>query len=525
MENTIKILWVDDEMDLLKPYILFLREKGFHVESANNGDDALVIVGDEEFDLIFLDENMPGLSGLETLSRIKVIRPNVPVVMITKSEAEDIMEEAIGSKIADYLIKPVNPNQILLSIKKNIDTKRLVSEKTTSDYQIQFSQISSKINYASKYQDWIDIYQQLCYWEFELENSSQTAMDEVLLMQKAEANKGFARFIKTNYHTWFNPKNTTKPLLSHNVMNNKVFPLLDQGEKVFFLLIDNLRFDQWKVIEKDIREFLKVESEELYCSILPTATQYARNALFAGLMPLEINNLYPDVWLFDDDEGGKNLKEKELFERQINRLGKNYKFRYEKISNMRAGKKLQESVSDLLNYDLNIIVYNFVDMLSHARTEMEMIRELANNESAYRSLTSSWFRHSHLLEVIRLLSKQNVKVILTTDHGTIRVNNAVRVVGDRQTSTNLRYKLGRNMDYDRKLVYEIKSPEEVHLPMANISSRYIFAMNDDFLVYPNNYNHFANFYRNTFQHGGISLEEMLIPLITLGTAKNERTDN
>jgi CheY-like chemotaxis protein len=517
VEKVIKILWVDDEIDLLKAYVLFLREKGFQIETAHNGDDGITMVGEQDFDLIFLDENMPGLSGLETLSRIKLIRPNVPVVMITKSEAEDIMEEAIGSKIADYLIKPVNPNQILLSIKKNIDTKRLVSEKTTSDYQMQFSRISSSINTAKTYNDWVEIYQLLCFWELELESSSQAAMDEVLLMQKSEANVGFARFIKANYQSWFEPKNENRPLLSPDVLSSRVFPLLEKGEKVFFLLIDNLRFDQWKVIEKDIREFLKVETEELYCSILPTATQYSRNALFAGLMPLEINNMFPDVWLFDEDEGGKNLKEKELLEKQISRLGKNYKLRYEKISNLKAGKKLQESVSDLLNYDLNVIVYNFVDMLSHARTEMEMIRELANNESAYRSLTASWFRHSHLLEVIRILSKQNVKVIITTDHGAIRVDNAVKVIGDRQTSTNLRYKLGRNMDYNPKQVYEVKFPELVHLPKPNISSKYIFAMNDDFLVYPNNYNHFANYYRNTFQHGGISLEEMLIPLITLST--------
>jgi len=445
--------------------------------------------------------------------------------MITKSEAEDIMEEAIGAKIADYLIKPVNPNQILLSIKKNIDTKRLVSEKTSSDYQMQFAQITTKINEASSYNEWVDIYKLLCFWEIELEISSHAAMDEVLLMQKAEANKGFARFIKTHYKSWFDPGIKDKPLLSPGVLSKKVFPLLDKGEKVFFLLIDNLRFDQWKTLENDIREFLKVESEELYCSILPTATQYSRNALFAGLMPLEINNLYTDSWLFDEDEGGKNLKEKELFEKQIGRLGKNYKFRYEKINNLKAGKKLQESVSDLLNYDLNIIVYNFVDMLSHARTDMEMIRELANNEAAYRSLTLSWFRHSHLLELIKQISRHKLKVVITTDHGTIRVNNPVKVVGDRQTSTNLRYKLGRNLDYDPKQVYEIKSPEEVHLPKANLSSKYIFAINDDYLVYPNNYNHFVNYYKNTFQHGGVSLEEMLIPLITLSTVNYDGTDN
>ncbi|MCB9000169.1 MAG: PglZ domain-containing protein [Bacteroidales bacterium] len=521
MDKVIKILWVDDEIDLLKPYILFLKGKGFLVETAHNGDDGISMVEEQDFDLIFLDENMPGLSGLETLSRIKMIRSAVPVVMITKSEAEDIMEEAIGSKIADYLIKPVNPNQILLSIKKNIDTKRLVSEKTTSVYQTQFSQISVKINSARTYEDWVEIYRLLCYWELELDQSSHDGMDEVLLMQKSEANLGWARFIKANYKSWFDPKNEEKPLLSPNVLTTKVFPLLDKGEKVFFLLIDNLRFDQWKIIESSLSDLLKVESEELYCSILPTATQYSRNAMFAGLMPLEINNIYNDVWLFDEDEGGKNLKEKELLEKQLARMGKNYKIRYEKVNNLKAGKKLLDSVSDLLEYDLNVIVYNFVDMLSHARTEMEMIRELANNESAYRSLTSSWFRHSHLLEVIRLLSKQNIKVIITTDHGAIRVNNAVRVLGDRQTSTNLRYKLGRNMDYNPKEVYEIKVPEEIHLPKPNISSKFIFATNDDFLVYPNNFNHFANYYRNTFQHGGISLEEMLIPIVTLSTLNYE----
>lgn len=515
MDRLIRILWVDDEIDLLKAYILFLEGKGCVVEAAHNGDDALNIVEEHDFDLIFLDENMPGLSGLETLSRIKQLRPNVPVVMITKSEAEDIMEEAIGSKIADYLIKPVNPNQILLIIKKNIDTKRLVSEKTNSEYQLQFSQISSRINNASSIEEWADIYKLLCFWELELESSGRTAMDEILQLQKLEANKGFARFIKSDYKSWFSPDNHDKPLLSPNIMINRVFPLLDKGEKVFFILIDNLRFDQWKVIERDLQGFFKVDSEELYCSILPTATQYSRNSLFAGLMPLEISSLYPDVWLFDEDEGGKNLREKELFEKQLIRLGRNIKFRYEKINNLRAGKKLQESVNDLLPYDLNIIVYNFVDMLSHARTEMEMIRELANNESAYRSLTSSWFRHSHLLEVIRQLSLYKVRIVITTDHGTIRVNNPVKVIGDRQTSSNLRYKLGKNLDYDPRLVFEIRSPEEVHLPKANLSSRYIFAMNNDFLVYPNNYNHFATFYRNTFQHGGISLEEMLIPLISL----------
>jgi CheY-like chemotaxis protein len=525
MEKATRILWVDDEIDLLQAYIFFLEAKGYKVETASNGDDALGLVEQGDFDLIFLDENMPGLSGLETLSRIKIIKPNVPVVMITKSETEDIMEEAIGSKIADYLIKPVNPNQILLSIKKNIHTRRLVSEKTSSDYQVQFTQISSMINMASTFGEWVEVYRLLCFWEIELENSSQTGMDEVLLLQKSEANKGFARFIKSNYVKWFDPKNQDKPLLSPNIFTSRIFPLLDKGDRVFFLLIDNLRYDQWKVIEKEILEYFKVESEELYCCILPAATQYARNSLFAGLMPMEINDIYPDMWLFDEEEGGKNLREDELFEKQITRMGKKIRYRYDKISNIRAGKKLLESVTDLLGYDLNIIVYNFVDMLSHARTEMEMIRELANNESAYRSLTASWFRHSHLFDFIRSLADQNIKIVLTTDHGTIRVNNPVRIIGDRQTSANLRYKLGKNMNYDPRSVFEIKNPAEVHLPKANISSKYIFATNNDFLVYPNNFNQIVAYYKNTFQHGGISLEEMIIPLVTLIPSGYERTGN
>ena len=515
MEKEIKILWVDDEIDLLKPYVLFLQEKGFIVSTCHNGDDALNRIEKEYFDLVFLDENMPGLSGLETLSYIKLIRPNVPIVMISKSEEENLMDDAIGSKIADYLIKPVNPKQILLTIKKNLDKKRLISEKINTEYQVQFSQINGLINSAQSFEDWINVYKKLVYWEMELESSFQNTMDEVLQMQRVEANTGFSRFIKINYGDWFGKATDKKPLLSPEIFPSKVFPLLDNGEKVFFLLVDNLRYDQWKVIEKEITGFLKVDKEEIYCSILPTATQYSRNSIFAGLMPLEINNMYPHVWLFDEEKGGKNLKEEELLIKQLNRQRKDYKFHYEKILNNKAAKKLVESVNDLLNFNLNIIVYNFVDMLSHASTDMEMIRELVNNDSAYRSLTASWFQHSHLIDLMRILSNEPVKIILTTDHGSIRVNNAIKVVGDARTSTNLRYKLGKNMDYNPRDVFEIKNPEEFRLPMANISSKYIFASSYDYMVFPKNYNYFANYFKNTFQHGGISMEEMMIPCITL----------
>jgi DNA-binding response OmpR family regulator len=515
MEKKLKILWVDDEIELLKAYIIFLEEKGFELATATNGDDALSIVIREDFNLIFLDENMPGLSGLEVLGRIKSLKPYIPVVMITKSEEENIMEEAIGSKIADYLIKPVNPNQILLTIKKNIDKKRLVSEKTTSSYQSQFGAISMEINSARTFADWTGIYQKLVFWELELQSSSDSTMDEVVVHQKQEANREFSRFIQRNYARWFTQDSEDKPLLSPSIFSRKVFPLLNEGKKVFFVLIDNLRYDQWKILEKELLDFSRLESEELYCSILPTATQYSRNAMFAGLMPEEIYSLYPDLWVFDEEEGGKNLKERELLEKQLGRAGMNISYNYEKVNNQRTGKKLVDNASNLLNYELNVLIYNFVDMLSHARTDMEMIRELADNEAAYRSLTASWFQHSYLLELLKQVSGNGLEVIITTDHGSIKVENPVKVIGDKKTSSNLRYKLGRNLDYKASEVFDVRDPKTIHLPKPNISSSFIFAREYDFLVYPNNYNHFVNYYRNTFQHGGVSMEEMLIPLIRL----------
>jgi len=513
--KSIRILWTDDEIELLKPHILFLEEKGYDVTTATNGKDAVELVRNEEFELIFLDENMPGMSGLETLNLIKAHNPLLPVVMITKSEEENIMDEAIGSKIDDYLIKPVNPKQILLTIKKNIDTKRLVSEKTTTAYQSEFSKLGGLINSARSFEDWVDVYNKLIYWELELERTRDSGMDEILKMQKTEANTGFAKFIQLHYTGWFDSNTGDKPLMSHNVFPKRVFPSLESGQKVCMVLIDNLRLDQWRSIFPVFEEYYRIESEELICAILPTATQYARNSMFAGLMPLEIEKLFPELWIGEEEEGGKNLREDLLLDKQIKRLGLNYKFKYEKVSNSRAGKKVVDNINDLLNFDFSVVVFNFVDILSHARTEIEMIRELASDESAYRSLTLSWFQHSHLFDFIREMSAQNVKLIITTDHGTVRVNNPVKVIGDKKTSANLRYKQGKNLAFKAEEVFEVKRPEDIHLPKSHVSSSFIFASNYDFLVYPNNYNQYVNYYKNTFQHGGVSMEEMLIPLCIL----------
>lgn len=513
--DKVQILWADDEIDLLKPHIMFLENKGYQVTTATNGRDALDLVRTQEFDIIFLDENMPGLNGLETLVQIKNIRNSVPVVMITKNEAEEIMEEAIGSKIADYLIKPVNPNQILLSLKKNLEDKRLISEKTSQGYQQDFRTIGMQLSDRLSWNEWVDMYRKLVYWEIELEKSADQGMYDILTMQKGEANQLFSKFIESNYLHWLKDPDKA-PLLSHYLFRRKVLPLVDESEDpVFFVLIDNLRFDQWKVIMPAISELFRIMEEDTYCAILPTATQYARNAIFCGMMPSEIQKRFPDKWIGDDEEEGKNNYEEFFLADQLQRLRKSYKFSYTKVTNLDAGKALADQVPNLFGNKLNVIVYNFVDMLSHARTDMQVIKELAEDEKAYRSITRSWFEHSPLLETLRKIAERPAKVIITTDHGTIRVKDPSKIVGDRNTNTNLRYKLGKNLSYDKKDVLEIRNPADAFLPRNNVSTAYVFVKGDKFFAYPNNFNYYVSFYRNTFQHGGISPEEMIIPLITL----------
>ncbi len=511
--NTIKILWVDDEIDLLKPHILFLEKKNYNVTTCNSGTEAIDILDDTNFDIVFLDENMPGLSGLETLHEIKEKKDSLPVVMITKSEEEYIMEEAIGNKIADYLIKPVNPNQILLSLKKNLDHSRLISEKTTSNYQQEFRKIAMDLAMVNNYDDWVNLYQKLIYWEIQLEDIEDVGMFEILESQKNEANTLFSKFIEKNYTNWFKP-HTEAPVMSHTLFKEKIAPELSKEQPTLLIVVDNLRYDQWKVFEPIINNYYKKEKEDAFYSILPTATQYARNAIFSGLMPSDMEKLFPEYWKNDTDEGGKNLFEAEFLEAQLKRLNLGHlKHEYHKITNLKSGKKLADNFKTLKENDLTVIVYNFVDMLSHSKTEMEVIKELASNDKAYRSLTLSWFKNSPLLEMIQQAQLLGFKLILTTDHGTINVKNPSKVIGDRDTSLNLRYKTGRSLTYDNKDVLEIKTPKEAHLPSINMTSKFIFAKTDLFFAYPNNYNHYVSYFKNTYQHGGVSLEEMVIPFV------------
>jgi DNA-binding response OmpR family regulator len=508
------ILWADDEIDLLKPHIMFLEQKGYHVKTVKSGSDAIDLCREEDFDIIFLDENMPGVSGLDALAKIKELKPRIPVVMITKSEEEYIMEEAIGSKISDYLIKPVNPNQILLSIKKNLDSSKLVSQKTTTAYQQDFRQIGMLLNSRLETDEWIDLFTKLVYWDLELDKSKDSGMRQILEMQRKEANQLFCRYVEDNYEDWLTSSGDA-PDMIHNVIKDKISDKIGR-EKITVLVIDNLRYDQWKTLEPEFSSFFKVEREEVVFSILPTATHYARNAFFAGLMPSEIEKRFPNLWKNEDDEGGKNMHESDFLEANLKRLGKQVKWSYNKITNLDAGKKLNDQFSKLKENDINFIVYNFVDMLSHARTEMEMIKELAADEAAYRSLTLSWFQHSPLIEIVKKIADSGMKLIITTDHGTVKVTNPIRVIGEKSTNTNLRYKVGRGLSYNPKEVYVVKNPQDAFLPKQKMSAEFVFAGHEDFFVYPNNYNQFVNYYQNTFQHGGVSMDEMLIPYIELG---------
>ena len=507
------LLWVDDEIEMLRAHIIFLEKKGYDVTTVNNGNDAIEECRKRNFDLVLLDEMMPGITGLETLQQIKEISPSTPIVMVTKSEEENIMDQAIGQKIADYLIKPVNPSQILLALKKNIHKKQIVTEVTQTGYRKEFQDIAMRIMDCNTLDDWKDIYRRLVRWELEL-SSADSDMTEMLQMQKEEANNSFAKFVRKNYLSWVAPGTTQRPLMSPDIFKKCVFPAVNNGEKVFLVVIDNFRYDQWRTLAQDIGEMFDV-NEDMYMSILPTATQYARNAIFSGLMPEQIERMFPDLWVDEDEEEGKNINEEPLVRTQIERYRRHDTFSYHKINDSAAAERLIERLGELKKNDINVVVLNFIDMLSHARTESKMVRELANNESAYRSITLSWFRHSVVGELLKALAQTDCTVIITTDHGSIRASKPIKIIGDRNTNTNLRYKLGKNLNCQSKDVFVVKNPHEAQLPAPNLSTSYVFATGNSFLAYPNNYNYYVSYYKDTFQHGGISMEEMLIPLVTL----------
>lgn len=513
--NKLKILWADDEIEYLKPHILFLESKGYHTTTVNNGLDAIDMVKSTYFDIVFLDENMPGLSGLETLAEIKKIKDQLPVIMITKNEEEHLMEDAIGSKIADYLIKPVNPHQILLAIKKITDNRRILTEQVTQRYQREFGKISMALMENPNWQGFVDLFKTLTYWELEMDETEETGMEEVLKSQKEEANRSFSKFIEKNYFDFMANPEKQDFYLSQNVMRKAIFPAKTGDKPMVLLVIDNLRLDQWKTIQKEINNYYITEKEEMYMSILPTTTQYARNALFAGMTPFEISTNYPEKWVADDEDGGRNTHEEALFESLLMRERIQDKHKYIKVTSLKSAHDMLDQLPNCLHVDLSVIVYNFIDTLSHARTDSKVMRELAEDEKAYRALTKSWFGNSPLLEAIKFFANHKIKMMITTDHGSVRVNKPIVIKGEKEITTNLRYKTGRRLNFNPKEVFSIPKPKEAGLPESYLTSAYIFSKPGDFFVYSNNLNHYAKYYNDTFQHGGISMEEMIVPLITL----------
>ncbi|MBR0309616.1 MAG: PglZ domain-containing protein [Paludibacteraceae bacterium] len=506
------IVWADDEIDLLKPYIIYLSSKGYEIIPAMSGQDAIEACKQHVVDIVFLDEQMPGLSGIETLQILKQEHPELPIVMITKSEEEQIMEQAIGQQIADYLIKPVNPSQILLCLKKHVHSRQIVEEHTNANYRQEFSDITYMINTARTFDEFAAIERTLTQWELKLQDAN-SSMAELLSMQRKEANAAFAKFVRQNYEQWFEHPES-RPIISTDVFRKAVFPLLDEGRKVFVVVIDNFRYSQWKIIQPLLAEYFSVKEEQLYSAILPTATQYARNAIFAGLMPLQIQQQFPEYWVEEGDEETKNKFERELVGTMLHRFRRRDEYSYFKINESDFCEKVIRQLKSL-STPLNIAVVNFIDMLSHSRTDSKMMRELAPDEAAYHSLTLSWFKHSPIMEFFHQVAALGYEVVLTTDHGTIRVTDPVQIVADKNTNTNLRYKVGKSLSFQDRSIFELTKPAKVGLPAPNLSSTYAFCTGNLFFGYPNNFNYYAQYYRDTFQHGGISMEEMIIPLVHL----------
>lgn len=507
------ILWADDEIDQLKSHIIFLENKGFKITPVTNGEDAVSMINEEVFDIVFLDEQMPGMDGLATLEKIQNAQPSLPVVMITKSEEESIMEDAIGSKISDYLIKPVNPNQILLTVKRLLDKRRIENEKSAQTYLKNFNELSSRFNEQTDWKGWIDIYKQLTHWEMNLEDSDE-GLQQVLQDQFQQANQAFGRFIELEYKSWLGKEEDERPMLSPDMLKTKVFPEMKDGNKVVFILIDCMRYDQWLLFEKILTEYYSIQTD-FYYSILPTATPYSRNSIFAGLHPLEIKTRHPQLWSMGQDEHSLNQHEEELLKKYLKRNHMDDQVKYEKIIRPEEGKKIADKINDYTQTPLSAIVYNFVDTLVHSRSDSDVIKQLSPDVPAFRDLTETWFQHSSLLQIFKELAEEDVTVVVSTDHGAVRALRDTKVFGDRDAATNLRYKYGRNLKAEENAAIYIDNPDEYMLPVDPPANSYIIAKEDYYFVYPTNYHKFQNMYRDTFQHGGASMEEMILPIATM----------
>lgn len=513
-EDAKTILWVDDEIDLLSAHIIYLRERGYNVQEAANGDDAIQLVGKGGIDLVLLDEMMPGRDGLSTLEGIKDLNPNLPVIMVTKSEEEHLMDEAIGKKIDDYLTKPVNLSQTLSAVKRILERQKLTEDSLTREFVSEFSRINMLLTGPMDWRDWLQVHIKLSEIDLEMERLRDVGLRQSFRDLKKQSSAEFGRFVINSYGKWVDPGGG--PRLSVNVVEDYVVPLLKEGIQTFFIVIDCMRLDQWLMIEPVLADYFDIK-RDYYYSILPTATPFSRNAIFAGEYPDKVAELTPDLWSNPSSETSRNRNERQLLDRNLAKHGLKFSAepKYVKVLDYAEGQNLAKKIKTYSSVPLLSIVYNFVDIMIHGRSESDILQEIAPNEAAFRSLVKSWFEYSHLFEMLKKLSSMDCAIVITTDHGSVIGTRGALAHGKKDTSTNLRYKFGDNLNCDAKQAWLIKNPRTLRLPVWGLATTYIIALEDYYFVYPTNYSEYKRHYRDSFQHGGISPDEMILPVSTL----------
>ncbi|MEE9162159.1 MAG: response regulator [Candidatus Neomarinimicrobiota bacterium] len=512
-----RILWADDEIDLLKPHVLFLEDQGYAVTPVHSGEDAVHAVDEGAYDLVLLDEMMDGMDGLHTLQEIKAGNPALPIIMITKNEEEWLMDEAIAANISGYLTKPVNPSQIFMLCKSMLEKSRIRSDKTTSRYLSMFQELSQRVDTAETLTDWTDLFHELTNWDIEFDEHRDLGLEELLVEQHLTANQRFGQIVAANYRGWLEGDDQDGQVFSHRVLDRFVKPHLEAGSRVVLLVVDCLRLDQWKAMRSLLEERFAIE-EAVHVSILPTATPYSRNAIFSGLLPDEMAKRNPDRWQeMARDESSMNRFEAEFLNEYLQRNGLGeIQSKYFKLITAEEGQRVLARLPEYRSTRMLALVVNFVDLLAHHRAESDVIKEILPDESGYRATICSWLEKSWLRELLETVAEwDDTVVVLTSDHGSIQVDKPVRILADRQTSSGVRYKYGRNLKSSEKGGLTIKQPAEYHLPADDVTTNYVIARDRNFFVYPSDYHRFVRRFEGSFQHGGISLEEMVVPVATL----------
>ncbi len=512
---TKRLLWVDDEIDLLRPHLLFVQGRGYHVDAVSNGDDALELLRLSTYDLVLLDEQMPGRSGMEVFDEIRRLDARVPVVMVTKSEEDRTMTEAIGRRVADYLVKPTSPRQVLSVVTRLLEGEALQQQFVARDFTTRFRELNALRSVPRGWREWMDTYSELVDWELRLRDAGETGLLASLETLLDDFRREFCRFVVQNYAGWA-AGTGDRPPLSTDVVPQFLRPLIGEGRTALFVIIDCLRLDQWRTLLPLLTPYAEVE-EALYYSILPTATPFSRNAIFSGWFPDRIAERTPGWW-GGDGEGSLNAFERELFEEQVGRLlGRSIPVHYEKIFASGDGEAALRRLPGYLSQPgVTAMVFNFVDLLTHGRSESAVLWEVARDKEALRALTRQWFERSEALTAIREALRQGIPVLLTTDHGSIHCHRPATVFAKRDTTQNLRYKFGDDLRAeDPSLAFSTSDEATLRFPAGRAATNYLLALEDVFFVYPTKLRQYQARYRGSFLHGGISPEEMVLPVALL----------